>query len=128
MSEKGLTDKQIKFMKPGEKRVEVPVGSPSGLFLVLHTSGKKSWMFRYRYRGRTRGLTFPKQYPAMTLAAARAEAEAAIDKLKEDKDPAVTQAEEIKQETPESVKAVADEWIKRHVKQKTSERSQDEYE
>jgi hypothetical protein len=49
------------------------------------------------------------------LAAARAEVEAKLEELKNDVDPAAAQAEEIKQATPDSVKAVSDEWLKRYL-------------
>ena len=120
MSKDGLTAKQVEHMKPGTKRVEVPVGSPIGLYLVIHPTGRKSWMFRYRYRGRTRGLTLEKSYPEMSLAAARAEAEAALEKLADDIDPAVAQAIEEQQAAPNSAKAVAEEWLKRTMQKKPS--------
>ena len=69
MKKRGLTARQIQFMKPNpDKRMEVPAGSPSGLYLVVHPSGKKSWAFRYRYRGRPKKLTFAEGYPDMALA------------------------------------------------------------
>lgn len=129
MAKRGLTAKQVEHIKPEHgKRIEIPAGPPAGLYLVVHPTGSKSWAFRYRWRDRTHKLTLPKPYPEMSLAAARGEAESKLDDLSNDRDPASTQAEEIKQETPESVKAVADEWIKRYVTTNTGERSQDEYE
>src|SRR5262249_40904714 len=119
----------VQHMKPdANRRLEVPAGPPSGLYLVLHPTGSKSWAFRYRWRGRTRKLTFPKPYPDMTLAAARAEAEAKVKELEKDTDPAVIQAEEIEKETPESTKAVAEEWLTRYVKPNTKPKSATEFE
>jgi integrase len=95
------------------------------LYLVVYPSGMKSWAFRYRYRGRTRKLTF-EPYPQMSLLQARAEAEARLDDLEDDKDPAVVQAEEIAETVPTSARAVAEEWIKRHLKD-AAESTQLEY-
>ena len=115
----GLTDRQVRHMKAGTKRMEVPAGPPSGLYLVVHPTGRKSWMFRYRFRGRTRGLTLREPYPDMSLAQARAEAQAALAKLQEDIDPAAVHAEEAQQEKPDSAVAVAEEWLKRYVRPNT---------
>ncbi|HEY2384832.1 MAG TPA: tyrosine-type recombinase/integrase [Terriglobia bacterium] len=129
MAKRGLTAKQVEHIKSDpEKRIEIAAGPPAGLYLVVHPTGSKSWALRYRWRGRTHKLTFPQPYPNLSLAGARGEAEAKVDDVRNDRDPSAVQTEEIKQETPESVKAVADEWIKRYVKVKTAERSQDEYE
>lgn len=129
MSKESLTAKQAQHAKPDPKRrLELPAGPPTGLYLVIHPTGSKSWAFRYRWRGRTRKLTFQKPYPAMGLAAARAEAQAKLDELENDRDPAAIQAEEIEQETPESVKAVADEWLTRYVKPNTKPKSAVEFE
>ena len=117
MKKDALTAKQVEHMKPGVKRLEVAAGPPSGLYLVVHTTGRKSWMFRYRFRGRTRGLTFETAYPDMTLAAARAEAEAARASLEHDIDPAEVKAEE--QRRPDSAQAVAAEWITRYLRPNT---------
>ena len=117
---KGLTVKQVAHMKaPQGRRVEVPAGPPGGLYLVVHPTGRKGWAFRYRYRGRARNLTFTGAYPDMGLAAARAEAEAALSSLAQDVDPAVAQDDEKMGTEPQSSKAVADEWIARYVRPNT---------
>src|SRR5881409_3454316 len=116
MKSEGLTSKQVQFMKPNpRRRLEVPAGPPAGLYLVVQSSGGKSWAFRYRWRGRTRKLTFPQTYPDMSLAAARAEAESKLAELARDIDPAAVQVEEQAAAAPNSVNAVAEEWLARHV-------------
>src|SRR5688572_17413593 len=103
MEKENLTAKQVEHMQPAEKRMEVPAGPPAGLYLVLQPkTGRKSWMFRYRFLGRTRGMTLSKPYPDLKLAPARAEAWAAIELLKEGKDPAVIQAVEQRESEPNS--------------------------
>ena len=105
-------------MKPDLKRVEVPAGPPAGLYLVVHPSGKKSWALRYRWRGRPKKLTFADSYPDLGLASARAEAQAALADLQRDIDPAAVKVEE-KQREPDSVEAVALEWVERYLKPNT---------
>ena len=112
MRKEGLTDKQVRFMEAGEKRKEIPAGQ--GLYLVLHPTGKKSWIVRYRFRGSPRGMTLQKSYPDLTLAQARAETAAALEILRGGEDPATKAQEEARQ--PSGCQAVADEWIERYVK------------
>jgi hypothetical protein len=103
-------------------------GPRGSAYLVIHPSGRKGWAFRYRWRGRPRNLTFDKPYPEMGLAAARAEAEAQRDELKNDRDPAATQGKEIAQAQPNTVKSVLEEWLTRYVKPNTAEKTADEFE
>lgn len=115
MGKKGLTAKQVQHLEPTDQRYEVPAGD--GLYLVVQPTGTKSWALRYRWHGQTRKLTFPQNYPEMSLAAARAEAILKLDNLDNGIDPAIVLAEEIRQEQPNTVKAVSDEWLKRAVNQ-----------
>ncbi len=117
MKNYGLTAKQVQHMKPDSKRVEIPAGRPAGLYLVVHPSGKKSWALRYRWRGHPKKLTFADSYPDLSLALARAEAQASLADLQRDIDPAAVKVEE-KQE-PDSARAVANEWLDRYVKPNT---------
>ena len=44
MGREGLTARQVQYIKPHPaKRLEVPAGPPSGLYLVVNSSGKKTW-------------------------------------------------------------------------------------
>lgn len=114
----GLTARQVQHMKPTSKRVEVPAGPPTGLYLIVHASGKKSWALRYRWRGRPKKLTFAGRWPDLSLALARAEAQAALADLQRDIDPAAVKVEE-KQSEPDRVEAVAVEWVERYLKPNT---------
>jgi integrase len=117
MKREDLTARQVKHMKPGSRRIEVAAGPPKGLYLVVHPTGRKGWIFRYRFDGRTRGLTFKEGFPDLTLAAARAEAEAAAKKLEGGIDPAVTESEpEPEERQPDPVREVAAEFVERRVK------------
>jgi integrase len=118
MRKKGLTARQVQYMKPDpQRRLEVPAGQPTGLYLVVHPTGNKSWALRYRWKGRPKKLTFETGYPELSLAAARAEAQAALSELQEGIDPAEKALEE--KGEPDSCSEVAAEWMKRHVKLNT---------
>ena len=114
MKKEALTAKQVQYAKPiPGRRQEVPAGPPAGLYLVVHPTGNKTWAYRYRFNGKTRKLTFEKAFPDMTLAAARAESEAARDNLKNGVDPAAA-IEETDPE-PESVESVIQDFLIRKV-------------
>jgi integrase len=53
----GLTALTVKNLAPRATRYEVPDAACSGLFLVVHPSGAKSWAYRFRFNGKTRKLT-----------------------------------------------------------------------
>ena len=114
-----LTSKQVEHMKPAETRYEVPAGPPIGLYIVIQPSSSKSWALRYRWHGTPRKLTLG-GYPALSLAGARADAEAKLEELNQGLDPAVLRAQEAKeQRQPDSVPAVVEEWLARHVRPNT---------
>lgn len=116
MARECLSAKQVQHMKPNlGKRFEVPAGPPSGLYVVVHPTGRKSWALRYRWHGRPTKLTFKKSFPELGLAAARAEAEAALTSLERGIDPSAVKAEEEARE-PNSVRQVAAEWLERKVR------------
>ena len=126
MGKEGLTAKQCQHAQPREKRYEMPAGG--GLYLVVHPSGKKGWALRYRWRGKTRNLTFERGFPDMKLSTARAEAESKLKDLEKDIDPAAVKAEEQAQAAPNSVESVAKEWLARHAKPNTRPKSYREFE
>ncbi len=79
-----LSDVQIRNLKIKEKPYKV--GDFGGLFVLVKTSGAKSWRFKYRIDGREKLLVIG-DYPAVTLAKARQERDAAKVKLAEGIDP-----------------------------------------
>ena len=52
-----LTTIAVEKVKPGSKRREIPDGRVGSLYLVVQTSGKRSWAFRYKRGGKSRKLT-----------------------------------------------------------------------
>ena len=66
-----LSDRGISALKPQEKDSFVADGR--GLYLRVHTSGTKTFMYRSRVGGKARWVTMG-EYPLMTLAEARRKA------------------------------------------------------
>jgi integrase len=65
---KRLTDISINALKPKAAQYEVADANARGLRVVVFPSGIKSFIYRYRFAGRTRKLTLQ---PGLSLAAAR---------------------------------------------------------
>ena len=96
---KPLTTRAVQNAKPTDQRYEVPDVRISGLFLVVHPSGAKSWAWRYRYLRKPKKLTIgpaiherkeeriPLLGEAHTLSEARTAAERAASLLAEGTDP-----------------------------------------
>lgn len=88
MQTRNLTAKSVERLRPDPtRRVEVPDGIVSGLYLVVTPTGSKSWALRYRQRGRTRKLTFGR-YPTIGLMEAREKAREALGRIQVGHDPA----------------------------------------
>jgi integrase len=67
------------------RRREIPDGGQPGLYLVIQSSGRKSWAVRYRLHGRPCKLTLD---GFLGLAEARGKARAALDRIAKGGDPA----------------------------------------
>lgn len=119
-----LTTRAIEALKPGPKRREVPDGTVGGLYLTVQPSGARSWAFRYRFAGKGAKLTLG-PYPAIDVRAARLLAGEAAVTLARGGDPAA--AKRARQRAAEPVRdvfvAVAREYVERHARRHTRERS-----
>jgi integrase len=111
---KKLTATAVEKMKPGEARREVPDGQIPGLYLIVQPSGAKSWAVRYRSGGVSRKLTLGK-FPKLGLTAARRAAQSATLAVSEGRDPADEKREARERVAEDSVPAVVDLFIARHV-------------
>lgn len=118
---KAFTTKTIEATKPDpDKRRELPDSALTGLYLVVQTSGAKSWALRYRYAGKPKKLTLGK-WPIMGLADARAAASDAIEAVENGTDPSATKkqakADRIEAELSErdKVKTLLEQYAKRHL-------------
>lgn len=73
-----LTDKKIKMAKPLDRPYKLFDGD--GLFLLVHSTGGKSWRFKYRFDGNEKMISFG-SYPEISLAEARERRQEARKKI-----------------------------------------------
>ena len=84
---RALTVRAIDAAKPHpKKRLEIPDGTVTGLYLVVQISGAKSWAVRYRHHGKPAKLTLG-PYPRIGLADARTSAQESLRLVSEGKNP-----------------------------------------
>lgn len=91
------TQFELDAMKPGSGRREFRDKGAAGLYLVIQPTGRRSWAFRYRFRGRPRKMTIG-AYPEVNLAAAREACRDAHIVLAKGKDPGLEKIREREQE------------------------------
>jgi integrase len=90
---KALTVQSVERLKPDpNKRLEIPDGLLTGLYLVIQPSGARSWAVRYRHGGRPIKLTLG-PYPALDLTSARAKAKEELRSVASGMNPAAEKIE-----------------------------------
>src|SRR6266699_1416893 len=82
-----LTPKTIEHLKPRDRRVEIPDAGATGLYLILQSTGHRSWATRYRANGKPVKLTIG-PWPKVSLHDARVAAAEALKQVKLGNDPA----------------------------------------
>lgn len=83
-----FTDLAVKAVAPDPaRRLEIPDPGQSGLYLIIHPSGRKGWAVRYRMNERSRKLTLGR-FPDIGLADARRMTAKALDQISRGEDPA----------------------------------------
>ncbi|ENQ2733097.1 tyrosine-type recombinase/integrase [Klebsiella pneumoniae] len=91
-----LTNNEILKAKPREK--DFTLHDADGLFLLVKTSGKKLWRFRYQRPGSSSRTNLSLgSYPALTLAAARQIRDQHLSTLAQGMDPQQQQEQELEQ-------------------------------
>jgi integrase len=111
---KRLTDISIRNLRPGPTRREVPDGN--GLYVVVQSSGKKRFAFRYRFNGKPKKYTLP---AGLALAAARRIAADAAYEVAQGIDPAERKKAakvEAMEAAANTVAAVCANWLQREGK------------
>jgi integrase len=106
-----LTAKTVETIKPAPDRREIPDTLLPGLYLIVQPSGARSWAVRYRHGGKTRKHTLG-PFPRLDLKTARDLGAEALRAAAAGTDPAT----EKRAAQPESVEAVAAQFIERHCK------------
>jgi integrase len=82
-----LTDAKVKALQP--KKARYIQWDNSGLGVRVSTAGKKSFIFMYRFEGRSRMMTIG-PYPKITLAEARTNAAKAKEEVSKGNDPGIS--------------------------------------
>ena len=114
---KRLTDARIRSQRPKEARYKVWDTEP-GFGIRVAPSGRKSFIYLYRFEGKPRRMTLG-VYPRMSLANARESVAQAVNKLEQGIDPGIEKIADRKAlRDAESFAELAHEWVERWAKPK----------
>lgn len=111
----------VETAKPGANRREIPDALLPGLYLVVQPSGAKSWAVRYRHVGRPRKHTLG-PYPRIDLKTARELGGKALRVTAEGRDIA-NEKKQARAAQADSIDAVVQRFIERHVRRNYRPRS-----
>jgi integrase len=111
-----FTDKGIAALKPKGDRYEAWEDGRSGFGVRVAPSGRKSWLYMYRFDGKARRMTLG-AYPAIPLATARVKFAEAKRKLDHGEDPgALAKAEKVADRGANTIRQLVDEYLARSAK------------
>jgi integrase len=111
-----FTDKGVAALRPKAVRYEVWEDGRTGFGVRVAPSGRKSWIFMYRFDGKARRMTFG-TYPAVGLSTARVKFSEAKRKLDHGEDPGLAALTEKKAEREAAtIKELVDEYLQRSAK------------
>ncbi len=111
-----FTDSSIRSIKPKEQRFEIWETNGKGFGLRIAPTGKKSWIFLYRFNGRPRRMTLG-EYPKISLAEAHTAHAKAREILLKGSDPGEKKLEKKKaHQSAYTVSSLIDEYMERWAK------------
>ena len=111
-----LTDRSVAALKVKPERYEVWEDGRTGFGVRIAPSGRKSWLFMYRFAGKARRMTLG-AYPSVGLATARVAFAEAKRKLDHGEDPGVLASAERRAERDAStVSQLINEYLARSAK------------
>jgi integrase len=110
------TVKQIENLRPCDERYEIADANLPSNRIVVFPSGAKSWVFRYRFNGRTRKMTLAAG--ATDLARARELGMEALNKVKAKRDPGAEALERKRAAAPMTVEGLIEKYAKEHLGKK----------
>jgi integrase len=110
------TVKQIENLKPRDDRYEIADANLPSNRIVVFPSGAKSWIFRYRFNGRTRKMTLAAG--ATDLARARELGMEALNAVKAKRDPGAEALEKKRAAAPMTVECLIEKYAKEHLGKK----------
>ncbi len=123
-----FTDRSLKALKPKEERYEIAETNGRGFRIRIFPSGKKSFIWRYKYHGKSKVMAFGLFPDEISLAEAHAEHAEAVRKLKKEGiDPGAVKQQKISAEkAAETVKELGTQYINRHAKKKKKSWQEDQ--
>jgi len=121
-----LTNFQIKALKPKNTRYEVWETNGKGFGIRVAPTGRKSFIYMYRFKGASRRMTFG-VYPKMSLADAHASHAKARQILEKGQDPGTIEQDK-KEESLKSpsVRRLVEEYIEKYAKVRKRSWKEDE--
>ena len=121
-----FTDRQIKSLKPKEERYEVWETNGKGFGLRVAPTGRKSFIFLYKFQGTSRRITFG-HYPKISLAVAHSAHANSRQLLEGGSDPATVEqdAKEESRRSP-SIRRLVEEYIEKYAKPRKRSWKEDE--
>lgn len=121
-----LTDPKVKSLKPKKSRYIVWEEGGTGLGVRVSPADRKSFIFMYRFDGKSRMMTLG-PYPKLKLVSARLKVAQAKDRLSEEIDPGqeLIEAKEAVRGA-HSIKALIDEYIEKWAKPRKRSWKEDE--
>lgn len=121
-----LTDAKVKGLKPkGKRYVQWDDGCP-GLGVRISTSGKRSFVFMFRFDSKARMMTLG-EYPRLSLSDARIKASQAREKVQKDIDPGLEFLAGKKADREAyTIKDLVNEYLLKHAKVKKKSWREDE--
>ena len=128
MARKKLTDRAVKLLRPRSERFEVWDTSASGFGVRVSPTGRKSFIYLYRFEGRARRMTLG-VYPRMSLATARtrqAEARELLDEKGRDPGAELVKTKRANREAP-TVNDLAAEYMEKWAKPRKRSWKKDEW-
>lgn len=108
-----FTERSVGAIKPQNDRIEIWEPGRKGFGVRVYPSGKKSWVFLYRYHGKARRMTLG-EFPHLSLAKAHVKHAEAAALLREGIDPGRLDivAKEVKRQAP-TVDELAEEYLEK---------------
>jgi Integrase len=103
-----LTNSFIKTIEPSDKIVKHSDGA--SLFLVVHPTGKKTWIYAYRFEGKQKKLVIG-PYPQMSLKDARKARQDARELLEQDIDPGAKKQNDKQNHQRDLFGNIAEKWF-----------------
>ncbi len=111
-----FTDRSINTLRPRSERYEVWEDGRTSFGVRVAPSGRKSWIYMYRFNGKARRMTLG-TYPQLSLANARVKHAEAKRRLAEGRDPGTEMVEARRAELQaETVRDLVDEYLAKYAR------------